>query len=278
MRRCAVPSCPNRPSTRGWCTGHYSHWLRTGDVRADEPLGGKAKGDACAVEGCPDPPHAYGWCQMHHKRWQRTGDVRADEPKRGTEERLCEVDGCPNTHDARGLCHGHYQRWARNGQIAQDVTLERRRQPAICTIEGCRRRTHSKGYCRTHYARLEKYGDVRGAVPVKIAEGMGWITHGYRGVQVPPELRHLTNGETKTTEHRLVMAFHLDRPLRRDEVVHHVNGDRLDNRIENLELWSTAHPKGQRIDDKIAFAVGMLRRYRPDLLSEEALTKEEVTP
>lgn len=222
----------------------------------------------CAVDGCPDPVYSRGWCEMHHKRWRRHGDVRADTPKRGTEQRLCSVEGCRNPVDARDLCHGHYQRWQRHGDPQPELPLTRRKQPEYCTVEGCTRITQAKGFCGTHYTRWREHGDVLAGVPIRIAEGQGWLSHGYRCVPGPQGLRHLTNGETQIAEHRLIMAIHLDRPLRSDEVVHHTNGVKTDNRIENLELWSTCHPKGQRIDDKVAFAVGMLRRYRPDLLRE----------
>ena len=72
---------------------------------------------------------------------------------------------------------------------------------------------------------------------------MDSLHHGYWIVGVPKQLRRMVGGAAKVGEHRLVMARHLGRPLLPDEVVHHRNGVRTDNRIENLELWSRRIPR-----------------------------------
>jgi hypothetical protein len=57
------------------------------------------------------------------------------------------------------------------------------------------------------------------------------------------------------------MEQQLGRKLLPGENVHHRNGVKTDNRSDNLELWSTSQPYGQRVEDKVQWAREILMLY-----------------
>lgn len=78
----------------------------------------------------------------------------------------------------------------------------------------------------------------------------GRMNHrGYILVHAPDHPACQGNTRKYVPEHRLVMENKLGRYLESHENVHHINGIRDDNRLENLELWTKPQPHGIRLRD-----------------------------
>lgn len=126
-----------------------------------------------------------------------------------------------------------------------------------CKEDDCDRQVKARGWCFAHYQRWYRNYAETGAVRKRNPRGSWWRDKdGYMVRRVRRDGKLVL-----VRQHREVMEEHLGRKLLPHETPHHVNGDRTDNRIDNLELWSTSQPGGQRVSDKLAWAHEMIRLY-----------------
>lgn len=133
-----------------------------------------------------------------------------------------------------------------------------------CSVPPCNRNVEAGGLCAGHRSRKRKGGDMTTALRYMAEKRPGewgdWMMDGsgyIRRQRWMPESRKI---ETEL-QHRYVMERVLGRPLVKGENVHHRNGQRSDNRPENLELWVTRQPSGQRPEDLVKWAREVLERY-----------------
>lgn len=171
----------------------------------------------------------------------------------------CSVSGCRRAAIHSHLCSPHYQRKRLGRSLA--APIRDYKVATECTFLGCGRGVHSRGLCHAHRRQSAAGRELR---PIKHKAprnyAVGYINNGYR---VLPAFRPdgTRDGNKYVAEHTVVMESHLGRHLREGESVHHKNGDRLDNRLANLELWSRYQPSGQRVSDKLNWAKSFIHTY-----------------
>lgn len=140
---------------------------------------------------------------------------------------------------------------------------QERRVEAVCAYPVCGR-TYSRSA-----SSVGSYCSRKCYIAHKPELAQGWIdADGYR---------RLSRGQNGSSvfEHRVFAEELLGRPLLRTEEVHHVNGNRADNRTDgpfvmddrgrlrsgNLEIWSTSQPAGQEVGPKLEWARSILAMY-----------------
>ncbi len=143
--------------------------------------------------------------------WMRTKILPVSETRKCRRYLVWAI--CP--HCQRGRWVG--QSWAKHVQKLNGTCL-----PCVHLLALVSAFQDGYGHTRDGYA--IRHRNTFTPQELVILETM--FNHGCRG----------KHGFGYVKEHRAIMALHLGRPLTRDEIVHHINGNKLDNRLENLLL------------------------------------------
>lgn len=263
---CKSPySCTKVARSKGLCNACYMRQYKNNGVitppRINQPK-------TCMAQNCNRKSNSKGLCGTHLWRMKKYGSCEIPAPT--LHERICKVEDCGRKHKGLGLCERHLGRFKAYGDPLLGGPFRKSRNGVKCSVDGCNSRVCSNvtGYCNKHDRRFLKYGDpsvvkrhcfrrpkaVRHEPTPWRKDSRGYVWH------YDPENPNASSGGL-VYQHRHVMSQFLGRSLRDGENVHHKNGNREDNRLENLELWLVGQPSGQRIEDQVAWARKILEEY-----------------
>ena len=144
----------------------------------------------------------------------------------------CEVENCEReskTFRYGNLCLMHYKRYIRYGNVNTNKMEEKHKGREIRESSKCKfcnrsvGRSGASGMCNKHYQMWRKHGNA-----LFFDERIRPTSHGYYRV-----------GAKGQQEHRKIYEDFIGRKLSKNEVVHHIDFNRTNNKIENLYLYSS---------------------------------------
>lgn len=219
----------------------------------------------CKVHDCLNDASSREVCRKHYSRWRRHGDTSVVLIRLpGDPKPICKVEVCPSVSLAKNLCSKHYNRELKYGSVDGKAGSHMLSEElsAGCVVDSCDNPRYARNWCANHYGAWRAHGDPE--IRVNAPPGSGCRKRdGYR---------YLYKDGKSISEHRHTMQEILGRKLMPKETVHHKDGNRLNNAPENLELWSSNHPSGQRVVDKIEWSKDFMKTH---LSPEEILAWAE---
>jgi hypothetical protein len=171
--------------------------------------------------------------------------------------KICEVKECDRKSFCKGYCTKHYQKWKKYGnpEYIKDLGRPKSGINFVCKecgntfyrspseIEKAKKHNSECKFCSKKCGYDHSRGKQKKIVPLEERE---W-KHNRKGY-----LSTTVRGKT-VLQHRWIIEKHLGRKLKKIEIIHHLNGIKDDNRIENLAVCTntTHHLFIRKLKDRI---------------------------
>ena len=145
---------------------------------------------------------------------------------------ICSIDGCENYVRGHGFCNRHYLRYKRYGdplafKERQKVPRSKNRKVATLTCLYCgdtiEKPTYKRKYCS------DKCNGLANKKPFIIKKG-------YKKLLIHNHPRSDKKGYV--FEHIIIAETILGRELNKDEVCHHIDGNKLNNSVNNIRVFN----------------------------------------
>lgn len=210
------------------------------------------KGRKCIFNRCVEHKHLIAVESLKGPR-QFLRDTTINRTRKPRYRPPCALEGCSRTSTISGYCDTHRARIDKFGTPGSAEIKTQLTEPIECIADNCDNKAGRQKYCRSHLYRLNTYGDPNATLLRKNRKKRTrYNVNGY--VQI------LVDGKY-VREHRHVMEQAIGRKLLRTEYIHHLDGQKDNNDLLNLEIWNSPQMPGQRAGDLIAFAKSILTLY-----------------